>query len=66
VRGVVLKSFQYSNDLRIKVESIANVLFKGVVVIGSYPGGRKKEIWFKNDLILVVVGVCDKVSRNMG
>ena len=65
-RGVVLKSFQYGDDLRIKVECIANVLFKGVMVIGSYPGSGKKVIQFKDNLILVVIGICDKVSRNTG
>jgi hypothetical protein len=63
---VVLKAFEGEEDLGVQVGSIANVFLEVVGVIHSVLSSGSKMLWLEDNLVLIVIGICNKVSRDAG
>jgi hypothetical protein len=63
---MITEHLKGKHHLRVSGGGVADVVFKGVKIIGSVQGGREKVVWLEDNLVMVVVGICNKISGDAG
>ena len=63
---MVTKGLKSEEDLRVEFSGGADVFFKGVEVISCESSCREKVSRFKNNLVLVVIGVSNNWDKDTG
>jgi hypothetical protein len=66
VWGMIMECLKSKRHLRVSGGGIADVVFKGIKIIGGVQDGREKVVRFEHNLVLVVVGICNKMSGDAG
>ena len=64
--GVVTKGLKSKEDLRVKFYGSMDVFFEGVKVTSCKSSCREKVSRFKNNLVLVVIGIINNWNRDTG
>ena len=56
---MVVERLKGKRHLRVSGGGVADVVFKGVEIVGGVQGSREKVVRFEDDLVLVVIGICN-------